>query len=69
MMYLRNIQAKNYPLKSSRITRTPFSVYSLEKNFGNCISIFQRKVKDMPGPWIGAMEATIFTGWVYNIIT
>ena len=19
-----------------------------------------------PGPWIGAMEATIFTGWVYD---
>ncbi len=22
--------------------------------------------KKMPGPWIGAMEATLFTGWVYE---
>lgn len=21
-----------------------------------------------PGPWIGAMEATIFTGWVYDFL-
>jgi transposase len=25
-------------------------------------------VKDLPGPWIGAMEATIFTGWVYDFL-
>ena len=23
-------------------------------------------VKALPGPWVGAMEATIFTGWVYD---
>ncbi|MGD9950492.1 MAG: transposase [Desulfobulbus sp.] len=23
-------------------------------------------VKGLPGPWIGAMEATIFTGWIYD---
>ncbi|MGA3086845.1 MAG: IS110 family transposase [Thermodesulfobacteriota bacterium] len=23
-------------------------------------------VKGLPGPWVGAMEATIFTGWVYD---
>ena len=22
----------------------------------------------LPGPWIGAMEATIFTGWVYETL-
>ena len=22
--------------------------------------------KSLPGPWVGAMEATIFTGWVYT---
>ena len=22
----------------------------------------------MPGPWVGAMEATIFTGWVYDFL-
>ncbi len=22
--------------------------------------------KGLPGPWVGAMEATIFTGWVYD---
>ena len=25
-------------------------------------------VKDLPGPWVGAMEATIFTGWVYDFL-
>jgi transposase len=25
-------------------------------------------VKGLPGPWIGAMEATIFTGWVYDFL-
>lgn len=25
-------------------------------------------VKSLPGPWIGAMEATIFTGWVYDFL-
>jgi len=25
-------------------------------------------VKDLPGPWIGAMEATMFTGWVYDFL-
>ena len=23
---------------------------------------------DLPGPWFGAMEATIFTGWVYDFL-
>ncbi len=26
-------------------------------------------VKTIPGPWIGAMEATIFTGWIYDFLT
>jgi len=25
-------------------------------------------LKDLPGPWIGAMEATIFTGWIYDYL-
>lgn len=25
-------------------------------------------VQDLPGPWIGAMEATMFTGWVYDFL-
>ena len=25
-------------------------------------------VKDLPGPWVGAMEATIFTGWIYDFL-
>jgi transposase len=25
-------------------------------------------VQRLPGPWIGAMEATIFTGWVYDFL-
>jgi transposase len=25
-------------------------------------------VERLPGPWIGAMEATIFTGWVYDFL-
>jgi transposase len=29
-------------------------------------SSFDRWLKDLPGPWIGAMEATIFTGWIYD---
>nr|WP_320009579.1 hypothetical protein [uncultured Desulfobulbus sp.] len=24
--------------------------------------------KGLPGPWIGAMEATMFTGWVYDFL-
>lgn len=24
---------------------------------------------ELPGPWIGAMEATIFTGWIYDFLT
>ena len=23
---------------------------------------------DLPGPWIGAMEATMFTGWIYDFL-
>lgn len=26
-------------------------------------------VNNLPGPWIGAMEATIFTGWIYDFLT
>jgi transposase len=26
-------------------------------------------VNGLPGPWIGAMEATIFTGWIYDYLT
>jgi transposase len=26
-------------------------------------------VKGLPGPWIGAMEATLFTGWIYDYLT
>ncbi len=26
-------------------------------------------MKGLPGPWIGAMEATIFTGWIYDYLT
>lgn len=22
----------------------------------------------LPGPWVGAMEATIFTGWIYDFL-
>ena len=25
-------------------------------------------VVGLPGPWIGAMEATIFTGWIYDFL-
>ena len=25
-------------------------------------------VQGLPGPWVGAMEATIFTGWVYDYL-
>jgi hypothetical protein len=25
-------------------------------------------VQGLPGPWIGAMEATMFTGWVYDFL-
>jgi len=25
-------------------------------------------VKGLPGPWVGAMEATLFTGWVYDFL-
>jgi transposase len=24
--------------------------------------------KNLPGPWIGGMEATLFTGWVYDVL-
>jgi transposase len=24
--------------------------------------------KGLPGPWVGAMEATVFTGWVYDFL-
>lgn len=27
-----------------------------------------RWLNDLPGPWYGAMEATIFTGWVYDFL-
>ncbi len=26
-------------------------------------------VEELPGPWIGAMEATIFTGWIYDYLS
>ncbi|MBA3007825.1 MAG: IS110 family transposase [Proteobacteria bacterium] len=26
-------------------------------------------VNGLPGPWVGAMEATIFTGWIYDFLT
>ena len=26
-------------------------------------------VKELPGQWIGGMEATIFTGWIYDYLT
>ncbi|MDD2466539.1 MAG: hypothetical protein PHI97_21285 [Desulfobulbus sp.] len=25
-------------------------------------------VKELPGPWIGALEATIFTGWICDFL-
>jgi len=25
-------------------------------------------LKGLPGPWVGAMEATLFTGWVYDFL-
>ena len=25
-------------------------------------------LKSLPGPWVGAMEATMFTGWVYDFL-
>lgn len=36
------------------------------------ISTERRAIKqwlsELPGPWIGAMEATIFTGWIYDFL-
>ena len=26
-------------------------------------------LKGLPGPWVGAMEATIFTGWIYDYLS
>ena len=26
-------------------------------------------LEGLPGPWVGAMEATLFTGWVYDFLT
>jgi hypothetical protein len=28
----------------------------------------QKWLSELPGPWYGAMEATIFTGWVYDFL-
>ncbi len=28
----------------------------------------RRWLADIPGPWLGAMEATIFTGWIYDFL-
>ena len=28
----------------------------------------QQRQSELPGPWYGAMEATIFTGWVYDFL-
>ena len=28
----------------------------------------QKWLRELPGPWYGAMEATIFTGWVYDFL-
>lgn len=28
----------------------------------------RRWLEGLPGPWIGAMEATLFTGWVYDFL-
>ena len=25
-------------------------------------------MEGLPGPWLGAMEATLFTGWVYDFL-
>src|SRR5512136_1766554 len=25
--------------------------------------------EELPGPWVGAMEATLFTGWVYDFLS
>lgn len=27
-----------------------------------------RWLSDIPGPWVGAMEATMFTGWIYDFL-
>jgi hypothetical protein len=24
--------------------------------------------RTLPGPWIGALEATLFTGWIYDLL-
>ena len=28
----------------------------------------QRWLTELPGPWMGALEATIFTGWIYDFL-
>ncbi|OGR05997.1 MAG: IS110 family transposase [Deltaproteobacteria bacterium RIFOXYD12_FULL_53_23] len=28
----------------------------------------QQWLVDLPGPWMGAMEATLFTGWIYDFL-
>lgn len=28
----------------------------------------EKWVAEIPGPWVGAMEATLFTGWVYDFL-
>ena len=30
--------------------------------------ILRQWMIDLPGPWLGAMEATIFTGWIYDFL-
>jgi transposase len=30
--------------------------------------VLSKWLADLPGPWYGAMEATIFTGWVYDFL-
>lgn len=30
--------------------------------------ILRQWIKEIPGPWVGAMEATIFTGWIYDFL-
>ena len=49
------------------IKRVDGFLYSQGKIEANRKSL-EEWAKGLPGPWVGAMEATIFTGWVHDFL-
>jgi len=56
------VESISYSVKTAAGTRVGFGSTPATR------TVLAAWVEALPGPWVGALEATVFTGWIYDFL-